>query len=333
MQTTTPFIIGTYGYTLETYGYGQNTSYPKLDEDCATLKQAMKGLGTDELSIINVLCTKPNLHRFMLRQRYNKLYSKDLVEELKSELSGNLLKTCQYLLYSPYEIDCRSLYNAMKGLGTKEDTLIEIIATCPSYQLSQDKILFKQLYDTELVDYIKKETSGHFREILVAMLECKRHTNNQTINLPELEGEAKLLYEAGAKKVGTDEKTFTRIFTTYSQIEMTKIAEYYESIAGVDLYTSLKSEFSGDAEKMLKAILYASINEPEYFARRIRNAIKGLGTDDSALIRLIVSRKDLDLGLAKKYYAKIFGSDMISDVRSDLSGDYRTIITKLLKSC
>ena len=332
MQLAVTNIIGTYGFTLSTYGYGQNP-YSKLDEDCATLKQAMKGLGTDELSVINVLCTKPNLHRFMLRQRYSQLYSKDLMTELESELSGNLLKTCQYLLYSPYELDCKSLYEGMHRLGTDENTLIEIIATCPSYQLNEDKILFKQLYDIDLIEYVKKETSGLFRDILAAMLECKRHTNNQTINLPELEGEAKLLYEAGAKKLGTNEETFTRIFTTYSQIEMTKISEYYEKIAGVDLYSTLKSEFSGDAERLLKAILYASINEPEYYARRIRNAIKGLGTDDSALIRLIVSRKDLDLKLAKTYYQKIFGSDMVSDVRSDLSGDYKTIITKLLTSC
>ena len=42
------------------------------------------------------------------------------------------------MLESPYELDCRSLYEAMERIGTNDSTLIEIIATRSPQQLYQD---------------------------------------------------------------------------------------------------------------------------------------------------------------------------------------------------
>jgi hypothetical protein len=44
-------------------------------------------------------------------------------------------------------------------------------------------------------------------------------------------------------------------------------------------------------------ILYITVrvmkNRPEYFADKIQDSVKGLGTDDSRLIRIIVSRSEV----------------------------------------
>lgn len=162
--------------TLQTYGAGIDPAL--LDADCKALRAAMKGIGTDEAAIIKILTQRNNAHRYMLKQRYKDLLGRDLVKDLKSELSGNFEDVCLALLESPYELDCRSLYEAMARIGTNESTLIEIIATRPAHQLYQDKILFQQLYKKDLVSYIESETSGHFRKILVAMLQCQRHDYN-----------------------------------------------------------------------------------------------------------------------------------------------------------
>ena len=309
--------------------YGQSLQQAVLDADCETLKRAMKGLGTDEDAIINVLVNRNNEHRYMLKQRYKALYGKDLVKELKSELSGHFEDAVLAMLESPFELDCRSLYEAMHRLGTNEDTLIEIIATRPAYQLAQDKILFNQLYKKDLVKYVESETSGHFRKVLVAMLQCQRHPFEQTVNVPECQMEAQQLYQAGAARWGTDESVFTRIFSTRSPNEIACIAQYYQQIAGVDLYTTLKKEFSGNVEKLLKAIFYASINPPEWFATRVRDSVQGAGTKDKQLIRIIVSRAEIDLPQIKLAYFKLYNRDMISDIRNDTKGDYRKILTAI----
>ena len=53
--------------------YGTNIDQSLLDADCQALRKAMKGLGTDEKAIINILTSRNNSHRYMLKQRYKDL--------------------------------------------------------------------------------------------------------------------------------------------------------------------------------------------------------------------------------------------------------------------
>ena len=329
--------MGGYGPTVGMYPtwqtYGSNIAQNLIDQDCQALRRAMKGLGTDEAVIINILTSRPNAHRYMLKQRYKALLGRDLISDLKSELSGHFEDVCIALLESPYELDCRSLKEAMDRLGTNEATLIEIIATRPTHQLYQDRLLFNQLYGKDLVRYVESETSGHFRRVLVAMLQCQRHENNYPINNAELQMEAQRLYQAGAARWGTDESSFTQIFSMRSPREIATIAQFYRQITGVDLYTTLQKEFSGNVEKLLKAIFYASINPPEWFATRVRNALEGAGTKDKQLIRIIVSRAEIDLREIKQAYYRLYGRDMVADIRSDTKGDYKKILTEICNKC
>ena len=313
--------------------YGSNIAQALLDTDCRALRAAMKGIGTDEAAIINILTSRPNAHRYMLKHRYKALLGRDLIKDLKDELSGHFEDVCIALLEAPYELDCRSLYEAMARIGTNEATLIEIIATRPTHQLYQDKILFQQMYGKDLARYVESETSGHFRKVLVAMLQCQRHEVDYPINEQELRMEAQRLYSAGAGRWGTDESVFTQIFATRSPVEIAAIASFYQQIAGVDLYTSLKKEFSGNVEKLLKAIFYCSINPPEWFATRVRNSLEGAGTKDKQLIRIIVSRAEIDLRQIKQAYYKLYGRDMVTDIRNDTSGDYKRILTEICNKC
>ena len=323
-QYTNPMAAYTYD------NYGSRVNIQQIDSDCQSLRKAMKGLGTDEDLIISVLTQRNNEQRYMMRQRYQAIYNRDLIKDLKSELSGHFEDAVIALLDSPYELDCRGLYHAMHRPGTDEEALIEILVTRPSYQLAQDKLLFQKLYSKDLVSYVHSETSGHFRKILLALLNCQRHDFSYPINQQELQMEAQQLYRGGAARWGTDEDVFTRIFTTRSPAEIAVIADLYKKIAGVDLYTSLKKEFSGSAEKALCAIFYASINPSEYFATRVRNAVKGLGTKDTNLIRVIVSRAEYDMPQIKQAYKKLYNRDMITDVKNDTHGDYKKILTALM---
>ena len=317
--------------TLETYG--RDIGQEILDQDCHALRAAMKGIGTDEKAIIHILTSRPMAHRYMLKHRYKALLGRDLIQDLKSELSGNFEDVCIAMLDSCYELDCRCLYDAMNRIGTNEDILIEIISTRPTHQLIQDKILFQQLYGRDLVQYVQSETSGHFRRILLAMLQCQRHENNYPINEAELRMDAQRLYQAGAGRWGTDESIFTQIFSTRSPLEIAMIATYYKQMSGFDLYTSLKKEFSGDVEKLLKAIFYASIDPPEFFATKVRDALKIDGTKDKQLIRIIVSRAEVDLKGIIQAYKKLYNRDMIADIKDDTSGDYKKILTAICKQC
>ena len=104
--------------------------------------------------------------------------------------------------------------------------------------------------------------------------------------------EAQQLYQGGATRWDIDEDIFARIFTTRSPAEIAVIAQLYQKLCGINLYTSLKKEFSTSAEKALCVIFHSSINPPKYFATRIEIQLK---VKDINLIRIIGSRIEYDL--------------------------------------
>ena len=101
----------------------------KVDADAAALRKAMKGIGTDEKAIIQIIANRTNRERLAMIDSFKKQFNRDLIKDLKSELSGKFEDATLALFMSPVDYDCWSLKKAMKGLGTNEDTLIEILAT------------------------------------------------------------------------------------------------------------------------------------------------------------------------------------------------------------
>ena len=57
--------------------------------------------------------------------------------------------------------------------------------------------------------------------------------------------------------------------------------------------------------------------------------MKGIGTRDAMLIRLLISRDEVDMPQIKAEYQRLYGRNMMGDIRSDTSGDYRKILNEL----
>ena len=114
---------------------------------------------------------------------------------------------------------------------------------------------------------------------------------------------------------------------------MAMINDCYTRLRGKGLLKAIDKEFSGDIKKLLETIVGGLLDPAGYFAKRIRESVKGLGTNDSRLVRVIVSRSEVDLGRIKQAYQTMYGRDMLHDVRDDTSGYYKEILTGLISRC
>ena len=294
-------------------------------KDAEIMRKAMEGSGTDEKSLINIAGKRTHKERMKIRHAYKAMFGKDLMSDLISDLSGDFKKLMLALFTDPVEYDADCIYRAIKGAGTDEETLIEIFASRPNWYLNKIKNIYKEKYKKDLEEHVRGDTSGDFRRLLVSLIQGKRSTN-QYPDKDECVKIAKNLYEAGEKRLGTDEEVFNKIFALSSPHELIAISREYHKITGNLLTTAIDREFSGNIKKLLKSILYANISPSEYFATRIHDSIDGIGTDENTLTRIMVTRAEIDLPKIKEYYNKLYGKNMLEDIKDDVSGDYKKLL-------
>ena len=80
----------------------------------------------------------------------------------------------------------------------------------------------------------------------------------------------------------------------------------------------------------MNLILYSLFSPSEFFAKQIMESIKGVGTDNSKLIRSIISRYSIDMKKVKKYFKKMYNKELLDEVKDDVSGSYGKILEALI---
>lgn len=315
------------------------------EADSEALRKAMKGIGTDEQAIINILCNRSQSQRLEIRTTFKSTVGKDLIQELKSELSGNFEDVILALLMDPVEYDAKCLHDAMKGAGTNEKVLTEIICTLSNQDVKILKEAYQRLYKKDLEKEVISESSGFYQRLLVACLQGHRAeitpAQVQRLQAGGFEAavdrqlakqEAQELVNAGLKKVGTDESVFLRILLNRDPWQLRVTLEEYQKLAGEDIFTSIGKEMSGDLAEALETVVLSQISQALYFARTLYKAMKGAGTRDHTLIRIIVTRSEIDLEEIKKEFIKATGGKTLQEfIAGETSGDYKKALLAILK--
>ena len=299
-----------------------------MDGDLENLKKAMEGFGTDEDTLIKIIANRTTSQRLKIKEEWKKKYGTDLIEELKKELHGKFEEAIVALFSDPIDYDCDSLRSAMSGLGTNEDTLIEIISSRPQEVLKQIKERYQQKFNRDLIEDIKKDTHGTLQNVLTTILQCKRSTNKSP-NSKEISKYAQEIYDAGEAKIGHDSSIFNKYLTTLSPIELICLNQEYNFIAKHTILDAIDKEFVGNSKKAFRALVYATLLPSEYFATRVNEAVKGIGTKDHLLMRVIITRDEIDMPQIKECYKKLYGKSMIEAIKDDISGNYRKLMLEL----
>uniref|UniRef100_A0A8C1Q7H6 Annexin n=1 Tax=Cyprinus carpio TaxID=7962 RepID=A0A8C1Q7H6_CYPCA len=265
-------------------------------EDAAALRKAIEGIGTTEKTLIDILTQRSNAQRQLICKAYQDATGRTLCDDLEGDTHGHFEDILVALVTPPAKFDCQEFIRAIKGAGTNESILIELFASRSNHQIKAIVVYFPETGRTLLI-----------------LAEGKR-VESTNVDVAKAKEDAKILYEAGEKKWGTDESKFIDILCHRSVPQLRQTLVEYKSLSGKTLQESIEREMSGRLEEILVAIVKCVKSVPAYLAERLYKSMKGAGTTESTLTRIIVSRSELDLQEIKAEYKKLFGTSLYSDI-------------------
>uniref|UniRef100_A0A665W4H7 Annexin n=1 Tax=Echeneis naucrates TaxID=173247 RepID=A0A665W4H7_ECHNA len=286
-------------------------------------------LGVDEQTIIDVLTQRTYSQRRDVAFAYERRAKKDMISALKGALSGSLETVILGLMKSTAQYDASEIRGSIKGLGTDEETLIELLCSRSNDELLEIKKVYKELFKKDLEKDVAGDTSGNFAKLLLALVQTKRAEPSSIVDYEKIDEDARALYDAGVKIKGTDVATWISIMSERSVPHLQKVFQRYKSYSPYDMQESIQKEVKGDLQKSFLVLVQCFENKQLYFAKRLNEAMKSKGAKEKIVTRIIVSRCEVDLKKICSEYKANFGQSLQNTIIEHTKGDYQKVLLGL----
>lgn len=305
-------------------------SFTKFDANSHAegLNKAMNSFLKDNKLLIHIVANTTNQQRQQIIKAYQQLYHKDLIKQIKSKLSGDYEDALVAAFETPVEYDVKEIIRTIKKKD--EYSLIEIIATRPKWMLDEIQQRYKELNNNHSIEETLNSTFDEsVKTLLTHLLQYTRHSNHKQPHMDHCKQQANDL--TSCSNWNEEGSVFNKILYTSSAKELVIISKYFHKQTGKTLPQALdeQNEFTKEMKEYIKTVLFAVMAPSEYFATRVNKAIKGIGTDDELLIRVLITRDELDMKYIRMYYKDKYKKEMIEDIKSDCSGNYKNFLVEL----
>ncbi|MCO5561679.1 hypothetical protein L7F22_015300 [Adiantum nelumboides] len=302
---------------------------PDPNEDCIVLRNAFADIGCDKKAVLDVICHRNQQQRHKIRAMYNGKYEEDLLQRLRSELHSNLEKAAVLWMCNPAERDALILTEALKSLNKDHAALAEVFYLRTSAEIVDIRREYASIVNRSLEEDIATKISGDEKKLLLAFLRQER-TEDDEVDMSLADTDAKDLLAAVSNRNAIDKAAIIKIFTTRSSSQLKAILDYYKLHFGHSLGKVLNQETQGGFRSCLRVTMKCAKDHINYFAKGLYKSMKGVGTDDSTLIRIVVTRAEIDMKDIKAHFSRKYQKPLQQMISSDTSKYYRAFLMSLV---
>ncbi|MED6253651.1 hypothetical protein ATANTOWER_025145, partial [Ataeniobius toweri] len=226
------------------------------------VKEIQEALGKkDVVTLVRILTNRSNAQRQDIAKSFQEQTKQDLSAALKKVLSGDLEDLLLQLMMLPDQLEAHRLKGAMAGLGTDEETLLEILCTRSGKKLKEVSAVYRQVYKKELEKELKAETSGDFAKLVVALL-------NKEVSAGAVQRDVQALTASLSGKKA-EAGPWINILTSRDSDHLDKVLMELELETGQMVDQMVEKRFSGDFRLGLRVLVQCIQNPEVYLAQRL----------------------------------------------------------------
>jgi len=239
------------------------------------------------------------------------------------------MKILNYRFFSLAEFDAHNVHKSITGPRTDENALIETFTTRNNQQIRELNEAYRRMFNRDLEKDVVGDTSGNFKNLMTSLIQGNRDESGRLDQNAAI-ADANNIYNAGQGRWGTDDLTLNGIFATRSFNQLALMFNEYSKISKYDIEQSIDKELSGNFKLAMLSLIRSARDRPGYFAERLYNSMKGMGSDERTLNRILVSRCEIDLEDIKQVYTSKYSKDLSKVVEGETKGDYQRILLLIL---
>ncbi|KAF1838213.1 Annexin [Decorospora gaudefroyi] len=318
--------------TQPSLGYGpQQMANIDVSKDVEAIRKAMKGFGTDEKALIAALSKKDPLQINTIRSQYDQRLMRSMVQDLEKETSGYFEKGLVQIARGPLISDCYNLMEAMKGMGTKEVILDDILVGRSNADINAIKQKYQELFQRSLQNDLHGDLSAGTEQMYDMIISARRAEDSHPVNPQEIEQAVTDLQAGMGGFASKNVPQVCQILTSKNDAQIKAMAHSYQQRFHKSLDSVIKSAFSGHMEDALRLLIHRATNRPEAEAVRLEDAMAGMGTKDDLLVQRVV-RCHWDrnfMNNVSNAYKQLYKKDLIKRIEGETRGDYE----KLMVAC
>ncbi|XP_049606588.1 annexin A2 isoform X1 [Syngnathus scovelli] len=284
--------------------------------DVIQIQKAMEK--KDAAPLVRILTNRNNAQRQHIAKIYKDTTQQNLLTGMKKVLSGDLEALMLELMMPPLQHEAYRLQQAMAGLGTDEETLLEILCTRSSKELRDISAAYKEMYKKDLEKEAKGETSGDFAKLIVALINKEDATGFVQKDIESL------LASLNEKKA--DAAPWIDILTSRDLTHLNKVLMGLELESGHMVIPVLEKKFSGDIRLGLTVLVECIQNPDMYLAKRLT------GMKAPVVQGIMVSHSEEDLLSIRVAFLKMTGTSLYTTLQKHFKGYHLEALLAICRS-